>query len=505
MLFHSYEFIFGFLPVCLIVFLAVHRWLGRESALVWLGAASIFFYGQWSLAHAALLTGSIVANFTLAKLLIASRDKGRLPFLLLLLAIAANLGLLGYFKYTNFFIENINLVAGSSLPFLEILFPVGISFYTFIQIGFLVEVYNKQVNEIRFSHYLLFGSFFPCVTAGPIILQGEMMKQFAELQRAGLSFRLGSGLTVFGLGLFKKLILADNIAPYADMVFNGVADGSIASLATAWTGALAYTLQLYFDFSGYSDMALGAAYLFGLRLPINFNSPLKAGSITDFWRRWHMTMSRFFTNYVYSPIAIAVMRRALAHDFGPASRFITASAIPITFTFVLAGLWHGAGWTFVVFGLIHGLALAINHGWRQAGLPALPHVAGWLLTMTVVLIGLVFFRAESVPVALTMLGNMIGLGAPAISQVGSAAITIDLETATTWIVGLAIIVLFFPNTQEIMRKYRISSDEEDMQGTPWPKWALWRPSPGWAIACAIVALVAITSISGETTFLYYQF
>ena len=211
-----------------------------------------------------------------------------------------------------------NLLAGSALPHLDILLPVGISFYTFIQIGFLVEVYNRQVGEIRFGHYLLFGSFFPCVTAGPIVLQKDMLPQLASARRATLdSTRIAVALTVFGIGLFKKLILADNIAPFADGVFDGAAAGVPVGAALAWIGALAYTLQLYFDFSAYSDMALGIGYLFGLELPLNFNSPLKACSLIDFWRRWHMSMTRFFTSYLYPPIAMPLTRRALQRSLGP--------------------------------------------------------------------------------------------------------------------------------------------------------------------------------------------
>ena len=249
---------------------------------------------------------------------------------MLLGAIAANLALLGYFKYTNFMIDNVNLIAGASLPHWHIILPVGISFYTFIQIGFLVEVYNRQVKEVRLDHYLLFGTFFPCVTAGPIILQREMLPQLAGPPAALLDgARIATALTVFGIGLCKKLLLADAVAPFADAVFDGAADGAAVGAAHAWIGALAYTLQLYFDFSGYSDMALGVAFLFGLRLPLNFNSPLKACSIIDFWRRWHITMTRFFTNYLHAPIALPLMRRALARRYGRGTRFLVATALPI--------------------------------------------------------------------------------------------------------------------------------------------------------------------------------
>jgi D-alanyl-lipoteichoic acid acyltransferase DltB (MBOAT superfamily) len=510
MLFHSPAFIFGFLPLCFLGFVAVHRLWGWDAALLWLAGASLVFYGQWSPALAALLLGSILFNYGAARLLLARLDDRRSARRLLLAAIAANLALLGYFKYTNFLIDNANLLAGSALPHLDILLPVGISFYTFIQIGFLVEVYNRQVGAIRFGHYLLFASFFPCVTAGPIILQRDMLPQLASARPARLdSTRIAVALTVLGIGLFKKLILADSIAPFADGVFDGAAAGLPVGAALAWIGALAYTLQLYFDFSAYCDMALGIAYLFGLRLPLNFNSPLKACSITDFWRRWHMTMTRFFTSYLYAPIAMPLTRRALQRSYGRTARFLLATALPVVATFVLAGLWHGAGWTFVVFGLIHGLALAVNHGWREARLPALPPAAGWLLTMAVVIAGLVFFRAADVSTALALLASMAGLGPLGALHAGAAAdlgpIAADAATALVWIVVLGTIALAFPNTQELMGRHWFSSDPQPEGAHSWPLWLTWRPNLGWSVVGAILLAAALGSISGHGGFLYYQF
>jgi len=514
MLFHAPAFIFGFLPLCFLGFVAVHRLWGWDAALLWLAGASLVFYGQWSPALAALLLGSILFNYGAARLLLARLDARRSARRLLLAAIAANLALLGWFKYTNFLIDNANLVMGSALPHLDILLPVGISFYTFIQIGFLVEVYNRQVGAIRFGHYLLFASFFPCVTAGPIVLQRDMLPQLVGARPAGLdSTRIAVALTVLGIGLFKKLILADSIAPFADGVFDGATAGLPVGAALAWIGALAYTLQLYFDFSAYCDMALGIAYLFGLRLPLNFNSPLKACSITDFWRRWHMTMTRFFTSYLYAPIAVPLTRRALQRSWGRPTRFLLATALPVAATFVLAGLWHGAGWTFVVFGLIHGLALAVNHGWREARLPALPPAAGWLLTMAVVIAGLVFFRAADVPTGLAMLASMAGLGpldalhaamTPDLAA-DLAGVAADAGEALAWIAVLGAIALTCPNTQELMGRHWFSSDPQPEGERPWPLWLTWRPNLGWSVVGAILLAAALGSISGHGGFLYYQF
>jgi D-alanyl-lipoteichoic acid acyltransferase DltB (MBOAT superfamily) len=325
-----------------------------------------------------------------------------------------------------------------------------------------------------------------------------MMPQFAQEQRAILNpLRIAVALTVFGIGLFKKLVLADSIAPYADAAFNGVASGAAIDASGAWIGALAYTLQLYFDFSGYSDMAVGIGYLFGFRLPLNFNSPLKATSIIDFWRRWHMTMTRFFTTYLYTPMGISLMRRAVKGRFSKPKRFLVAVAAPVVLTFVLAGIWHGAGWTFVVFGLIHGFALAINHAWREARLPALPRLAGWLLTMSVVITGLVFFRADSLGVAMTMLAGMAGFGALAMPPLATLAPVLLL------IAGLMSIVLLFPNTQQIMCNHEISTDPPPQNSGRF-SW-IWRPSARWAMATWLLLAVSMGLMAGETTFVYYQF
>ncbi len=500
MLFHSYQFILGFLPLCFLSFVVVVHWRGWQAGIIWLAAASLIFYGQWSLLHAAILAGSIVVNYAFAVLMIKAQERGKPAFTLLMLALASNLGLLIYFKYTNFLIDNLNVAFGTTAPHLQIIYLVGISFFTFIQIGVLCEVYSGQLSKIRFSHFFLISSFFPCVTAGPILLQKEMLPQFAHEQRSLLDpLRLAVALTVFGIGLFKKLVLADSIAPYADGAFDAVVGGAAIDAAGAWIGALAYTLQLYFDFSGYSDMAVGIGYLFGFRLPLNFNSPLKATSIIDFWRRWHMTMTRFFTTYLYTPIGISLMRRAVKGRFNRPKRFLVAVAMPVVLTFVLAGVWHGAGWTFVVFGLIHGFALAINHAWREARLPALPRPAGWLLTMGVVVTGLVFFRADSLGAALAMLASLAGIGTIATSALAVLA----AAPALLLIAGLMAIALLFPNTQQIMCNHQISTDPPPHESGRFG-W-VWRPSARWAMATWLLLAVSMGLMAGETTFVYYQF
>ncbi len=500
MLFHSYQFIFGFLPLCFLGFGVIVRWRGWQAGIVWLAAASLVFYGQWSVLHAAILAGSIVVNYAFAVLLIKARERAKPAFALLMTALACNLGLLIYFKYTNFLIDNLNTVFGTATPHLQIVYLVGISFFTFIQIGVLCEIYSGQLSSIRFSHFFLISSFFPCVTAGPILLQKEMLPQFAEEQRSPFNpLRIAVALTVFGIGLFKKLVLADSIAPYANSAFDGVAAGAAIDAAGAWIGALAYTLQLYFDFSGYSDMAVGIGYLFGFRLPLNFNSPLKATSIIDFWRRWHMTMTRFFTTYLYTPMGFSLMRRAVKGRYSKPKRFLVAVALPVVLTFVLAGVWHGAGWTFIVFGLIHGFALAINHAWREAAMPALPRWTGWLLTMAVVVTGLVIFRADTLGVAVAMLTAMAGFATPAPAVISMAGMAPPLLL----IAALMAIALLFPNTQQLMCNHRISTDLASRHSGRFG-W-VWQPSSGWALATWLLLAVSIGLMAGETSFVYYQF
>jgi alginate O-acetyltransferase complex protein AlgI len=505
MLFHSYMFLFAFLPLVFLGFVAVEKWLGRERALWFLAGASLYFYGQWGFGLLALLVASIAGNFAAARALAALQSRPTASLAVLTAAIAGNLGLLGYFKYANFFLENINAAAGTAFPPLALLLPIGISFFTFIQIGYLVEIRAGQGRALSFGRYLLFTSFFAYVTAGPLVLRQDMAAQYDQPGKDLLNpSRIAVAVAVIALGLFKKVVLADGIAPYADSVFAGAAEGMMVPASVAWSGALAYTLQLYFDFSGYSDMALGVGYLFGLRLPLNFNSPLKATSIVDFWRRWHNTMTRFFTTYIYTPIAMTMMRRASKRQFGAGRRFIMAAAMPMLLTFVLAGIWHGAGWTFVVFGIIHGVALTANHAWRHYQFPALPPAAGWLLTMLVVVAGLVFFRADNVPVALALLASMAGGAPPAPEAAGM--VTAPLA-AFVWIAALGAIVLMGRNTQEIMRHHWFSSDPEPAAepDAPLADWLTWRPSAPWAVASAIAIALAIASLTGESTFLYYKF
>lgn len=412
MLFNSYIFIFGFLPPVLFGFF----WLGRIShvyASGWLALASLFFYAYWNPAYVGLLLGSIICNYVLgmwiAKAGVKHDDRRKKQ--LLIAAIASNLLLLGYYKYANFFIGSINGIAGTNWSLGEIMLPLGISFFTFTQIAFLLDTYRGEVKEYNFIHYTLFVTYFPHLIAGPVLHHKEMMPQFAHQATYRIDWNnVASGLMLFTLGLYKKIMMADSLAPYAGGVFDGVQHAlSVGTLPTAyeaWAGALAYTLQIYFDFSGYTDMALGIALMFGIRLPINFDSPYKATSIIEFWRRWHMTLSRFLRDYLYIPLG--------GNRKGKLLRYINLMA-----TMLLGGLWHGAGWTFVLWGALHGLYLTVNHLWREIVVERylrwipnwLGMLAGGMLTFAAVVSAWVLFRSSDLVQAFAILKAMYGIEA----------------------------------------------------------------------------------------------
>jgi D-alanyl-lipoteichoic acid acyltransferase DltB (MBOAT superfamily) len=505
MVFHSFEFILIFLPVAYLGFLAAHRLAGWSGAFRFLVAASLVFYAQFSPGLAFVLIASVAANYAISNAIMRHADDQPVAWKILLAGIALNILALAYFKYSNFLIDIVNAVAGSSAPHIRLILPVGVSFFTFVQIGYLVEAYNGQVRSRGFARYALFASFFPCVTAGPLVLQREMLDQMGERKDPAFDpERLAVGLTMFAMGLFKKVFLADSIAPFADGVFNGVAAGEGVTAAIAWIGAAAYALQLYFDFSGYSDMALGLGIVFGLKLPLNFDSPFKATSISDFWRRWHMTMTRFFTTYVFTPLAIRGMRATAAGGSSRLVRYLRTGAVPAVVTFFVAGIWHGAGWTFVVYGLVHGIAIAVNLAWREARLPKLPVAVGWLLTMATVVSALVIFRAPDLAVAAKLLKSMWlpGTGAASLAP---ALVDIDQRQGLATIMLLGAIVMLLPNTQQILHRYWVSSDTMPDTARSAAGLLAWRPSLSLSFGLGAALCIALASIGSATTFVYYQF
>jgi D-alanyl-lipoteichoic acid acyltransferase DltB (MBOAT superfamily) len=461
-----------------------------RGARFFLVAASLFFYGWWSPSGLLLLLGLMVANFVGASWLAASRRRDdRMRRIVLFGAIAANLAVLAYFKYANFFLENwVSLTGGGQVSFVRVALPLGISFFIFQKIALMVDSYNGKVERLNALDYALFVSFFPQLIAGPIVHHAEVMPQFAN-RGAVTSDDVARGLTIFSIGLAKKILIADTVAQFATPVFDAALAGHAPSFGHAWIAALAYTLQLYFDFSGYSDMAIGAALLFGVRLPVNFASPYKATSIIEFWRRWHITLSRFLRDYLYVPLG--------GNRHGSTRRYLN-----LMVTMLLGGLWHGAGWTFVLWGTLHGVYLGVNHGWR-----ALREVAGWtspanafhriaagLLTFVAIVVAWVVFRAPDFASARLILSAMVGWG-------GTSQPVSDVQGATLLVAALLAFVWSLPNTMQLL-------SEKGNVAKPVMNWVAglrWTPSPAWAISCGAVLAMIFMSLSRVTEFLYFQF
>ena len=355
--------------------------------------ASLFFYSWWNVAYLPLILSSMLFNYVIGNSLNENFKQVRIhKSSLLAFGIIANLALLGYFKYTDFFLENFNLAFDGSVPLLHLALPLAISFFTFQQIAYLVDSYRRETAEYDFLNYALFVTFFPQLIAGPIVHHAEMMPQFASRWNLVKNYKnIATGLFIFSIGLFKKVVIADTFAKWATAGFD---HAEVLNLLEAWATSLSYTFQLYFDFSGYTDMAIGAALLFNIKLPINFNSPYKALDIQDFWRRWHITLSRFLRDYIYIPLG--------GNRKGPFRTYNNLLA-----TFILGGIWHGAGWTFVFWGFMHGMALVVHRFWKQLGF-TMPKVLAWFITFNFINIAWVFFRAKEWDDAIKVLSAMVG-------------------------------------------------------------------------------------------------
>jgi D-alanyl-lipoteichoic acid acyltransferase DltB (MBOAT superfamily) len=512
-LFNSYPFLLAFLPITIAGFFALGR-LDPRLAAAWLVIASLAFYAWWNPLYVGLLLASILFNYAMGAWIstLQSRDGGGARTkAVLILAVAGDLGVLAYYKYANFFLDSLASLTGFPLELARVVLPLGISFYTFTQIAFLVDSYRGVAVERNPIHYALFVTYFPHLIAGPILHHAEMMPQFRDpaVYRVRAE-NFGVGLTIFSIGLFKKVVLADGVALFASPVFANAAQ-SPPALFEAWGAALAYTCQLYFDFSGYSDMAIGLSRLFGIQLPLNFDSPYKARNIIDFWRRWHMTLSRFLRDYVYFPLG--------GNRHGKARRYAN-----LMITMLLGGLWHGAGWTFVAWGGLHGLYLAVNHAWHRVsrknrGSGRLGQWFATLLTFVAVVVAWVLFRAPNFETALAILGGMAGQNGAAFPEAvamhfPSLAGTLswfgmkftpggggDFLRMCVWLAILLAIIFLTPNTQQILARYRPGLGAPD----PVSCRLSWTPSRGWAVACAIVAAMGFLSLHRVSEFLYYQF
>jgi D-alanyl-lipoteichoic acid acyltransferase DltB (MBOAT superfamily) len=501
MLFNSIEFIFCFLPLTVFVFFAVGRIVNPPAAALWFALASLYFYGFWNPDYVLLLISSIFFNYVVGLELIKSGGKigqETVRKRILVLGIALNLLLLIYFKYAIFLFQNINHVFALNLNLGNIILPIGISFFTFTQISFLVDAYRRNVEEYNIIHYGLFVTFFPHLIAGPILHHKEMIPQFYQPKSYRFSYsNLAIGLTIFFIGLFKKVVFADMVAAgYVEPVFEAAVRGRSLDFLKWWGGALAYTLQLYFDFSGYSDMAIGLARIFGIKLPANFHSPYKATSIIEFWQRWHMTLSRFLRDYLYIPLG--------GNRRGTVRRYIN-----LMITMLLCGVWHGAGWTFIFWGGLHGFYLVSNQIWRQwrksSWLANVQNrwytkISGSLLTFLCVVIGWVLFRANDMKAASIILKGMSGWD-------NLSSLEIDWPMWTS-ILFLLFIVWCCPNTQQVMERFdpALNVPKTIKVGWLWEH-LQWSPNWAWAVVFGIISATSLTTVifSNVKEFLYFQF
>jgi alginate O-acetyltransferase complex protein AlgI len=494
MLFTTAVFVLLFLPITLGGFFAMR---GRRGAAAWLLLASLVFYGYWMPRFTLLLVGSVCVNFAIGSRIahaVAARGAadpaGRrwMAF-----GITANLVLLAYFKYFNFIVDNLTNLFDLHAGFARVALPVGISFFTFTQIAFLVDAWRGKVQEYSFIHYGLFVTYFPHLIAGPVLHHGQMMPQFAEARTYRWNgAHAAAGLAIFALGLVKKIVFADGISPYADAVFGPVDAGRMPDLAEAWLAAIAYTLQLYFDFSGYSDMAVGLSWLFNIRLPFNFDSPYRAAHISEFWRRWHISLSNFLRDYLYIPLG--------GNRLGKPRRYVN-----LMVTMLLGGLWHGASWSFVFWGGLHGIYLVVHHGYRalldEARLERLARstiytTASWALTLLAVVVAWVFFRAASFSGALRMLQGMSS-ALPA-GEVHALLWNAGLQLRTgLWLcIALAVVALWPVNSnrigQSIMRRCQAGPSLRVVVGAA-------------SLAFVLLLVLVNTARSAASAFIYFNF
>jgi alginate O-acetyltransferase complex protein AlgI len=488
MVFSSYTFILAFLPVMLIGFGLLGLAGRRRPRFAWLVLGSLVYCGWWRLPDLAPLVVSIVLNYRLGRWLETGGPVHKRW--LLGLGVSANLALLGYFKYAGFFADSVNALLGAGWEAPSIVLPIAISFYTFQQIAYISDAYHGRTREHSFLDYCLFVSFFPQLIAGPIVHHGQMLPQFYRKRLRLAPADLSVGISLFVFGLAKKVLIADELSPLVGKVFDADPTEPL-TFGLAWVGVTAYALQIYFDFSGYSDMALGLGRMFGIRLPLNFNSPYRAASVIEFWKRWHITLSDFLRDYLYIPLG--------GNRRGKARRYVN-----LMLTMLLGGLWHGASWSFVLWGGLHGVYLMVNHLWRASvGPVGEGRVVRWVsrvLTFTLVLIAWVPFRAEEVAQVRRFYVAMFGGGGLDLSLDGFDRGNVSV------IAGCLVLVWLMPNVPTIMRRYRPTTGRR----LSWDGWQplgrwVWRPEPFWAIVSALLSLACLMQMSRAGEFIYYRF
>ena len=489
MLFNSYEFIFLFLPITLFIYFLLNKKRLTVASNSWLLLASLVFYSWWNIKYLPLILISILFNYTVGYLLVEHDSLKKKPVSkkgVFLFGLVGNIAFLSYFKYMDFFIGNLNWLFSSDLHLMQIVLPLGISFFTITQIAFLVDCYEGLVEDRKLLSYSLFVTFFPHLLAGPILHHKEMMPQFDAVRNKVLDYRnLSQGLFLFFVGLFKKVAIADELSKSVKAGFDTA--GSLNAVE-AWVVSLSYTLQLYFDFSGYSDMAIGVGLLFNIALPVNFNSPYKATSIIDFWKRWHMSLTGFITTYLYSPIMRSFRKITFAK-----------SMLATFLAMFIAGFWHGAGWTFILWGAFHGGALVLNHVWKRRKLP-MPKPLGWLLTFLFVNFSFVLFRAKNMDDAVKVLKGMVGANGILPAAIVEFSVSdlfkggfwkvlmagIQGRDSTIWtLLVLLIFTLSMKNSIEMREKFK----------------------PSWATLAflVVISVYTLNNMNKVSEFLYFQF
>ena len=516
MLFNSYEFLFLLLPIALI---GDNLLRSKATArTVWLLVCSLVFYARWNPSYIFLLVGSITVNYTIGTTLIRSPSR-----MLLAVGVSLNLLAIGYFKYGMFTAQNLEVLLGRPFHVGQIILPLAISFFTFQQIAYLADCYAGDISE-NYSplQYALFVTFFPQLIAGPIVHHAQLAPQLNSDRQSSYA-NLAIGFTIFSIGLFKKTILGDGIAPYANDLFDDPRAWTNPSMVHAWIGVLAYGFQIYFDFSGYSDMAIGAARMFGIKLPLNFFAPYRATSISDFWRRWHMTLSAFLRDYLYIPLG--------GNRRGSFARYRN-----LLITMLLGGLWHGAGWTFITWGLLHGCYLVLQHGWSKfVRVPklvkdsALYRFLCFLVTFLAVQIAWTFFRAGTFEAAVKIIRGLFGfngisLPRSIVNQIGGIGalveqlgISTDSSSGTAFVESmcafavLAILVWVCPTTQELLRRFQPAWDFVDKEsglstdGFGWKLKFQWGPNLRWGLMVSAMLVAGILTLPQVSEFLYFQF
>lgn len=498
MLFSSYVFILLFLPVTLAGF-ALLSSAGRAVSLLWLLCASVVFYGFWNPLHVPLIAASITVNYLIGRAIQSGASLGwrRLAFAT---GIAGNLGLIGYYKYAGFFAGLFSGLSGQPLTIDKLILPLGISFFTFQQIAYLIDAWRGEARVYSPLEYAFVVLFFPHLIAGPIVRHSDLIDNLRRQEQLRLRSKdLSVGLVIFVMGLLKKILIADSIQHFVATLFGTVAGGYEVAPMHAWVGVLAYTLQLYFDFSGYSDMAIGLGRMFSVPFPFNFNSPYKATSIIDFWRRWHITLSMFLRDYLYIPLG--------GSRCGPVRRYAN-----LLMTMTLGGLWHGAGWTFILWGVWHGLLLCANHGWialrkRMGWEPSqgfLARSTAWALTFLAVIAGWVLFRAESLESAISILKSLAGL------TFGGVEPYRKVYGSLVGLIALVAVTVLLPNTQQLLARYEPALDwareQARLPALPrWIEWYTWKPTALRGAMLAVGFVGAIAMLTRVKEFLYFQF